>query len=353
MSKSKGSPRKFAEKIALLNKKEAETTAEFKKIIQGVEQITRAPSVAIAGTIYHDQNQFGWTGSKQDEFLPAALPTRSSSFSNWHTQMQQQNHTSSQQTMHQQQQPYHVRSDQNIQHMGQHTAFVNQVNFVRRTPQYERQPQQQQHQDSMMEGHSNGVAVDVQHSSSFRVPNIAIFPIDDEHNTCSQPPIIKASTTHHNGCYIDGDYLNDCSNPMPISSSRSLPNIANFGAPSTSPYETAGHHMQQALSPVNQRLAPVGDNYGNMIVTSRSSDNIIDSNGNYFDGQQRDYCSLPPFVQQIPQVTPGILNHDDLVRRSNTDIQQNESWQAQQIIYSNNNSAPSSVAPTQLSEGWL
>ena len=38
-----GSPRKFSEKIALLNKKEAEVTAEFERIIKEVEETTRVP----------------------------------------------------------------------------------------------------------------------------------------------------------------------------------------------------------------------------------------------------------------------------------------------------------------------
>lgn len=40
MSKAKGTPRKFSEKIALLNKKESEATAEFEKIIKEVEETT-------------------------------------------------------------------------------------------------------------------------------------------------------------------------------------------------------------------------------------------------------------------------------------------------------------------------
>lgn len=43
MSKSRGSPRKFSEKIALLEKKGAETNAAFERIIKEVEQTTRAP----------------------------------------------------------------------------------------------------------------------------------------------------------------------------------------------------------------------------------------------------------------------------------------------------------------------
>lgn len=40
MSKSRGSPRKFSEKIALLNKKGSQATAEFEKIIKEVEETT-------------------------------------------------------------------------------------------------------------------------------------------------------------------------------------------------------------------------------------------------------------------------------------------------------------------------
>lgn len=43
MSKSRGSPRKFSEKIALLEKKEAEANAAFERIIKEVEETTRAP----------------------------------------------------------------------------------------------------------------------------------------------------------------------------------------------------------------------------------------------------------------------------------------------------------------------
>lgn len=62
MSKSRGSPRKFSEKIALLNRKEAETNAEFEKIIKEVEETTRAsplqyPSRASSSSSWTDDQR--------------------------------------------------------------------------------------------------------------------------------------------------------------------------------------------------------------------------------------------------------------------------------------------------------
>lgn len=316
MSKCKGSPRKFSEKIALLNKKEAETTAEFKKIITGVERIIRAPSVTGAGNIYYDQHPCSWADSERDEFLSAALPSKSSSFSNWQTtRAQQRDYMANQPTTQQQQQPC-GHNDQNMQHMERHAAFMGQTNHAQQTSQYEPQSQIQpqrlhQHAAATIEGSSN---------ACFGVPTIEIFPIDDEYDTT---PIMMAPTTQHNGKYINEDYPNEYSIPLSISSSHSMPNIAAFGAPSTSPYGLAGRHIQRVVSPVNQELMLIGNNFDNMIVTSRSNGNIIASQIDYLDGQQQDYRFLPPAVQQIHQTFSGHLNRNDPVGSINTDIQQN------------------------------
>jgi len=341
MSKaSKGSPRKFAEKIALLNKKEAESTAEFEKILQEVEQTTRAPPHLTNGPIQNRRDQFCPIG-RQDESYSSGLQMRSSSFSDGQRYMQLNQYDQLQHT-----QPiYNSALPHQQQSNQQEAGFIEQPiddYSIRRQPQ-QRQPQLVFHNPNHYQMSNNETGTQ---TIPFSVPNIEISSINDEcvqHQQQIHNPIIMSTPPeeqHQNG-YISDHYRNICSNPIPISQSRSLPNISNLSVSRNSPCDASGHFMPQATVFVNQRLAPADDNYGNRI-TARSNESIVDSNGNYFD-HQHDHCSLPPTsfrnqqAQNVgPQDLPGLANRTTLVTRSYTDVRQPDlSWQNDIVVMNN------------------
>jgi len=121
MSKSKGSPRKFSEKIALLNKKEAEANAEFEKIIKEVEETTRAPVT----------NQY---------------PSRASSSSSW------------------------IDTRPPIVEVQQQPILSNNFNHY----------MNQQHNGSTYQHHHYNSPGQLDQSASVPVPDIEIFAIDDD-----------------------------------------------------------------------------------------------------------------------------------------------------------------------------
>lgn len=165
MSQSKGSPRKFAEKIALLNKKEAEANAEFEKIIKEVEETTRAPCSSRTSSFS------GWNGDRPDiNSQQLSLDNSFNYYSNEHISIvTQQPHDASQ--IYQQQQ-LHVP----------HQSSPDPMRI--QTP------------DGM--------------------PSIEIFPIQYDDNYEQQ------QVTTNNYCQL----RNDCSNS--INAARSLPDIANL-----------------------------------------------------------------------------------------------------------------------------
>lgn len=170
MSQSKGGPRKFAEKIALLNKKEAEANAEFEKIIKEVEETTRAP-----------------------------YPSRTSSFSSWNGERPDSN---SQQ----------VSLDSFNYHHNQPISIITQQQHD--SPQINLHQQHPQHQQLHLQQQSSPDPMSIQTPDG--VPNIEIFPIQYDDNYEQQQV-----TTNNNY-----QLRNDCSNS--ISAARSLPDIANL-----------------------------------------------------------------------------------------------------------------------------
>lgn len=171
MSQSKGSPRKFAEKIALLNKKQAESNAEFEKILKEVEETTRAP-----------------------------FPSRTSSFSSWNGERPDSN--SQQVSL----DPFNYHQNQSVS--------ITQAQQQHDTPQIHVQQQHQHQQQQLHLQQSSPDPMSIQTPDG--VPNIEIFPIqyDDNYNQ-------QQVTTNNNY-----QLRNVCSSS--ISAARSLPDIANL-----------------------------------------------------------------------------------------------------------------------------
>lgn len=155
MSKSRGSPRKFSEKIALLNRKEAETNAEFEKIIKEVEETTRAsPSLQ--------------------------YPSRASSSSSWTDDQR------------------HI--DNQLPNLEQFTQYNDNVIVHDGSSLHV-----QQHLASPSQTSSNYDQMCIQTPAG--VPNIEIFPTNDD--SYQQQQQLVSNT----------NYRNDCSNPISASRS--------------------------------------------------------------------------------------------------------------------------------------
>ena len=387
MSKPRGSPRKFSEKIALLNKKEAEATAEFEKILKEVEETTRAPPQPPPPSFHHyDQQQLHQQPQKQYW----GLPTRSSSFSNWQTSSHaheshvnhQQNHSQfltepvqfngnhqlhhHNNHHHQQPQPQQQPHQQQRQHQGQHIDCAtrlrppvyidNQQEQTHNGSNYQSSAQQQQGQQQQQQNfqrHINHIDVIQGHVQArpIGVPNIEIFPIDDDRSySTQQQQQVTPLGANTADCLTNGHFHPDSSNSS-ISSARSLPNISNLSV-SASPSSTAActdhtksHFLAQTVASNQQQpLVPASDNRlvteqsTSMMSTGENSpDNYAHSSTNdYFSGND-DYCSLPAINE--PMSTDS--NHLDESGQSRTDLSRTSSWQ--QVMTS---SAPSSAAPT-------
>lgn len=169
MSKSRpaGSPRKFSEKIALLNKKEAEGNAAFERIIKEVEQTTRAPSSLSPYSNYTTASSWSETGPTHpldDQHFARSPESRLTHYSTVINDHQQYNDKTAYQNL-----PHQVDSFRSTDHLSVQTPPG--------------------------------------------LPNIEIFPIDCNQYSPQQQP----NSTN---------YRDDCSNP--ISAARSLPDIANL-----------------------------------------------------------------------------------------------------------------------------
>lgn len=296
MSKAKQSPRKFSEKIALLNKKEAEATAAFEKIIKEVEETTRAPPTTLFQAPYWPQ-------------------ARSASFSSWQGFQEQQQQILENHHHHQQQQ-YVVN-----QSVSPDSTYLANSSS----------PHQRRHQqlDNLTtSGHNGTNTIHNAATAPVGVPNIAIFPTDDGNyqrqqqvTTTVTTAAAAASTVTTAACNtsqqnnINQSYRNDCSMNSSISSARSLPNIANLNVSGTTPCQLGPAYSQQRLAPTvtttpttthtnntNQNLQPAFDVNVNYDTTTNNS-NLLCAND---DVQQHDYCSLPPqpFLNQQQQSGP-------------------------------------------------
>lgn len=208
MSKPKGSPRKFAEKIALLNKKEAEHNAEFEKIIKEVEETTRAP-----------------------------FSSRTSSMSSWNgerPQIEEQFHP-------------------------------QQASFDTYSHHQQCPPLNQQHNDAQVHTQQHlqlNLPVDpMSIQTPEGVPNIEIFPIQDDNNYDQQ----QATSNNY-------QTRNDCSNS--INAARSLPDIANL--------RVSGSFTQLPPSYSDQRISQAGYDY-RFYDTTTNSNVVTDLNA-------RPYC---------------------------------------------------------------
>lgn len=222
MSQSKGSPRKFAEKIALLNKKQAESNAEFEKILKEVEETTRAP-----------------------------FPSRTSSFSSWNGERPDSN---SQQ----------VSLDTFNYHQNQ-SVSVTQAQQQHDTPQIHVQHlnhNHHQHQQLQQQLHLQQSSPDpMSIQTPDGVPNIEIFPIqyDDDYNQ-------QQVTTNNNY-----QLRNVCSSS--ISSARSLPDIANLRVSSS---------FAQMAPSYSDRRIPSDYNYSNFDTNSNIVTDLDNTQACYF-----------------------------------------------------------------------
>lgn len=189
MSRQRSSPRKFSEKIALLNKKEAEHNAEFEKIIKEVEETTRAPN-------------------------PSPYPTRTSSFSNCcvtypnggrrSAESQAYNSHAYDNDSGSQNQLFHCSLNDTIPVPGMHTHHHHHHHNPRIHMSHQSQTSPMQQTNII---HSN--------ATSPGVPNIKISTIDDGSGLVNQ----QVNYFNSNNC------LNQQST---ISSARSLPDITNL-----------------------------------------------------------------------------------------------------------------------------
>lgn len=359
MSKARGSPRKFSEKIALLNKKEAEGTAEFEKILKEVEETTRAPSQPPLVSHYNHQLQQPSQQQQQSKQY-YGLPQRSSSFSNWqrcapqvHASMLQQpllNHGqyltqpvqyNANQIHQQHSQTRHASLYVNQQVRHQHQQ-VQQSPFMSPPQQHQHQAQpfqQQQHhapnvqQRQQQPSNHMDINNDAILHPSLGVPNIEIFPIDDDQSYQQMTSAPSAATL------TDGHYRHDCSNSS-ISSARSLPNIANLSVSQTadcfSPQASSDQHLMHAVRATTTATTTTNDNQlsPEPIVTS-SHQNDAYATTDYYDTTE-EYCSLPAIQEPVQSI-----NRDALSRQSQSSVTGNGSWQ--DVVTS---SAPCSAAPT-------
>lgn len=350
MSKSRGSsptPRKFSEKIALLNKKEAEATAEFEKILKEVEETTRVSP----------QSQQYW-----------CPPTRSASFSNRLACDQQlrphphpdPNHYAQQSPGQYYTQPLQFQSPSNQMHQQrqqvvsdirqQQQQLHNQQHQQQQQPQHQQQHQPQQPQRQQPTIYVNHPQNNYVHQSiascntmqpiSIEVPNIEIFPIDDEYQHQNVHAPTSNPTTGSPDTLTNGHCSNDCSNSS-ISSARSLPNIATL---CVSPSSSSTNHMMAQPITSQRLIPPMSNNHlgatttttTTTMMSNTNNDNyMLESNTEWYNNE--DTCSLP--IIQDPM--PSISRHDQN-RQSQTHIHQMNSWQQQVAV----SSAPSSAAPT-------
>lgn len=199
MSRQRSSPRKFSEKIALLNKKEAEHNAEFEKIIKEVEETTRAPANPYPMRTSSFSNCCS-TSRINNSYIQRPVGEQAYNF-------YQDNNIGSH---HNQSQPYHYCNSSNDSPSIQH--------------QHVHQHQHQQHSSNQLplraltsQTEINVLPCNIiedQQSNSPGVPNIKISTIDDSLNGSQQLNF-----------YGNIGYMNPQST---ISSARSLPDITNL-----------------------------------------------------------------------------------------------------------------------------
>lgn len=257
MSRSRTSPRKFSEKIALLNKREADTTAEFEKIIQEVEATTRAPS----SPRYHS-------------------PTPTTNSVNW---LQDNTTTSS-----------HCTDNTITYHDGYQTSSeVQQPQFQQPNHQLHHveipaQQYQQQHQQQPTTSSHMGL-----------VPNIEISHTDED---CS-PLYYNQQQSPHQQQVNNSITPNDRSSS--ISAARSLPDIANLRVNSPSDCLSSSYSDQRL------RSNTIGNNYDLGSNLMQSSDPSQDA-GYYcpqlehpHQHQQPELCYQQQQQQQQPVIITG------------------------------------------------
>lgn len=281
MNKTKGSPRKFSEKIALLNKKEAEANAEFERIIKEVEETTRYSPQSQQAILYSTSNNINATNpttTTTTRWL-SGPPNNESIHASYSGSFDLDQSSSSN------------CFDQPI------SGYYNSTDNV----------QINQH------GHHLSV------ETPPNVPNINIFPIDDddiqqisdEHQHLIQhnQQLTKEQHFHHNNqqqqvpvatiAHNSGYKSLDCSNYNQISSARSLPDIANLRV-SSSTICSSG-------------LAP---SYSDQRINSLTEQNYNNyNNDNSYSHQQQQFCDN---AHNAPTTTTS-TNHQN--------TQQLSSWQ--------------------------
>ena len=337
MSKSRGnSPRKFAEKIALLNKREAEATAEFEKILKEVKETKPQPnehwcpptrSASFSNRLACDQQLRPQLRHQQiiyGQQIPNQYYTQPVQFQPPSNQSFQQRQQVAGDIRHEHHHNHNSLQHHHQEHSQRPTIYVDQLeaNYMHHTPT---------------------ATCNQMQPISIEVPNIEIFSIDDEYQQQQQ------QQQHHNvhltspipfsgspSTLTNGLSSNDCSNSS-VSSARSLPNIATLCvSPST-------NHMVSQPVGAGQRLIPPMS--GNHLSSSSAATSLITRNNNdekYALDPNNDWvnreetCSLPAIRDPMQGASRQAQD-----RQSQTHIHQLDSWQ--QVAVS---SASSSAAPT-------
>lgn len=285
MSKSRGSPRKFSEKIALLCKKEAEGNAEFERIIKEVEETTRAsPNITSSSSAFPSRtssfSNSSWIDDTRSAYIEEYQPQNNQHHPHLNHQqhLHNQHHHHSQNLHHQQTQGYSTGVANIAIASG---ASINSEPYASNHHIDDATPIQLQHQHHLSTTNSV-TGPPIEHLSIQTppgVPNIEIFPINED--SSYQQQVLDTSGTSNNYSRID------CSSH--ISAARSLPDIANLRVSSNS---------FTALAP----------SYSDQRITSAEYNFNYDANSNIVTSSDtQNYCSLDanshqPHQQQQPQL---------------------------------------------------
>lgn len=292
MSRSRSSPRKFSEKIALLNKKEAEHNAEFEKIIKEVELTTRAQSsfpVRTASFSNCYSNSYFTNGDGQ----PIDSHHLSSNYNYTPANHNQQLHYSSQNQLypaprinencniHHNPSPQFLQQQNQLlpedRHQQHNQSQQQQTTTTIESYQIQQQPQQQPQKTL------NATDIYIQsNSNSPGVPNIRISPTDDGFASNQQVNYVMGLG---NNCSTTSTMANQMST---ISSARSLPDIANLRVSTNSPI-VGPPIMHQSYSDerLNNNLSPEYYSTGTNIIPESVTQTDLFPSNEMSGGQQQ------------------------------------------------------------------
>lgn len=194
MNRPRTSPRKFSEKIALLNKKESEANAAFASIIKEVEETTRAACIS---SNYCANGPFRTRRSRSSINASDVRVVRS-------------------------------LAEPNVAHKP-FSSYTRARNLI---PQHSTCSKHRQVVSIDKSITANAQLVSEQTTPIISVPNIEISPISDDclqHVPLTSAPINPTTSVLSHNCVQDTPALNGCNAAVgPLSPARSLPNIANL-----------------------------------------------------------------------------------------------------------------------------